>query len=654
MCGIAGFFDCRLSEDQANNLLNEMSRVLSHRGPDGQGSFFSKSLAVGLSHSRLSIVDLTASGSQPMESISGRYHIVYNGEVYNHIQLGDELRRHGYKFRGTSDTEVILGAIEVWGLEAALHKFVGMFAFALLDQDQRSLYLVRDRIGEKPIYFGWQGEVFLFGSELKALKLHPAWQGELNGRAISDLIALGYVPCGRSIYADIEKLPPGKILRLNLRTGKKNLEVSEWWSLPKAIDLSRETGFTGGESDAVRLLVEQLRSTIRDQLVADVPVGTLLSGGIDSSIVTAIAQEQSTKSIETFTIGFNDKSFDESGHAKRIASHLGTEHHEWIITPDEVSSVIPALPDCFDEPFADSSQVPTFLVFKMASTQAKVVLTGDGGDEVFGGYNRHYLGPRIFERIDRVPPVVRRIVSTILRSFPPSAWRRLLATPFIDWFNSDSVSVSVEKIEKIISLLSATTQQEFYRRLVREGDISVLRDAALNDGAEEDLLTEGISRHFTERMMLADMLTYLPGDILVKVDRASMANSIESRAPLLDHRIISFASRLPLDFKVRPGGGKHILKEALTMFVPPELTERPKAGFAVPISEWLRGPLRDWCSDLLRAESISAGGIFRPDRVTVLLADHLSCRQNNAVTLWRLLMFQSWLEKHRSNATGKL
>jgi len=650
MCGIAGFVDHEISEDRAGNLLIEMGRALSHRGPDGDGQFFSNSLSVGLSHTRLSIIDLTETGAQPMASISGRYQIVYNGEIYNHAQLRDTLISRGYTFRGTSDTEVVLGAIEAWGLEAALQKFIGMFAFALLDQQQCSLHLVRDRIGEKPIYFGWQGDTFLFASELKALKPHPRWQGELNSESIYDLISLGYIPCGSSIYSNIEKLPPGSILSLNLPARDKKHVVRQWWSLSEEFDQSRRTGFSGDESDAVELIVDQLRSTIRDQLVSDVPVGALLSGGIDSSMITAIAQEQSARRIETFTIGFNEKAFDESQHAKQIASFLGTEHHEWIITPDEALSVIPGLPDHFDEPFADSSQVPTFLVFKLASTKTKVVLSGDGGDEVFGGYNRHYLGPGIFNKLNHVPLWMRKVASSGLRSVSSMTWRKLLAAGLAGRVAANSVPMSAGKIEKMISLMQATTRDAFYRSLVREGDVSIIRDKNSSkrserlERIEESLIADARGCSFAEEMMRADMLTYLPGDILVKVDRSAMANSIESRAPFLDHRVISLAGRLPIDFKIRDGAGKYILKEALGMFVPRKLTQRPKAGFAVPIDEWLRGPLKEWCNDLLETRGITEAGIFCPENVAGLVKDHMSGRKENGLTLWRLLMFQSWFQ----------
>jgi len=645
MCGIAGFVDQNISENHAYNVLEEMSRTLKHRGPDGSGQLFSNSLSVGLGHTRLSIIDLTETGAQPMVSRSGRFQLVYNGEIYNHTELKKKMSNAGYNFRGTSDTEVVLAAIEIWGLESALQMFVGMFAFALLDQERRVLHLVRDRLGEKPVYFGWQGDTFLFASELKALKIHPQWKGTLNTEAIYDLISLGYIPCGSSIYCQIEKLPPASLLSLDLTSRDKKHVVSQWWSLSKELDQSGKGHFYGTESEAVDLVVDQLRSTIRDQLVSDVPVGALLSGGIDSSIVTAIAQEQSARKIETFTIGFNEKTFDESHHAKQIASHLGTEHHEWIVTPGEALSVIPDIPSYFDEPFADSSQIPTFLVFKLASTKTKVVLSGDGGDEVFGGYHRHYLGPKIFTKLSHVPTWMRKMAYSSLRSISVKTWRRLLMTGLGNRGFPDTFSVSVEKLEKLIRLLPSTTRSEFYQSLVREGDVSVLRDVDSPKKKEENYFSEDQGVHFAEEMMHVDMLTYLPGDILVKVDRAAMANSVESRAPLLDHRLISLASRLPLDLKIREGVGKFVLKEALGRFVPPEITRRPKSGFAVPIDDWLRGPLREWCNDLLEAKSIDEAGIFCSDGVANLVESHMSGVKDNGLTLWRVLMLQSWLHQ---------
>ena len=647
MCGIAGFVDQNISEDHAYNVLKEMSRTLKHRGPDGSGQFFSNRLSVGLGHTRLSIIDLTETGAQPMVSTSGRFKIVYNGEIYNHEDLRERTSDAGYAFRGTSDTEVVLAAIEVWGLESALQMFVGMFAFALLDQERRVLHLVRDRLGEKPVYFGWQGDTFLFASELKALKIHPKWKGTLNTSAIYDLISLGYIPCGSSIYSQIEKLPPASRLSLDLTSRDKKHVVSRWWSLSKNLDQSGEGHFCGTESEAVASVIDQLRSTIRDQLVSDVPVGALLSGGIDSSIVTAIAQEQSARKIETFTIGFNEKTFDESHHAKQIASHLGTEHHEWIVTPGEALSVIPDIPKYFDEPFADSSQVPTFLVFQLASKKTKVVLSGDGGDEVFGGYNRHYLGPEIFTKLSHVSTWMRKMAHSSLRSIPVKTWQRLLTTGLGNRVFPGTLSVSVEKLAKLIRLLPSTTRNEFYQSLVREGDVSVLRDVDCREENKASYILEDQAIHFAEEMMRVDMLTYLPGDILVKVDRAAMANSVESRAPFLDHRLIALAACLPINLKIREGEGKVILKEALNRFIPKTMTQRPKSGFAIPIDDWLRGSLRDWCYDLLAPKSIAEAGIFHSDRVKSLLESHISGRKENGLTLWRLLMFQSWLQEQR-------
>ena len=645
MCGIAGFVDQNISEDHAHDVLKEMSRTLKHRGPDGSGQLFSNSLSVGLGHTRLSIIDLTETGAQPMVSASGRFQIVYNGEIYNHSDLREKVSHAGYTFRGKSDTEVVLAAIETWGLEIALQEFVGMFAFALLDQKQRVLHLVRDRLGEKPVYFGWQGDTFLFASELKALKIHPKWQGTLNTEAIYDLISLGYIPCGSSIYSQIEKLPPACLLSLDLTSSDKKPVISQWWSLSKELEQSHKERFCGTESEAVELVIGQLRSTIRNQLVSDVPVGALLSGGIDSSMIAAIAQEQSVRKIETFTIGFNEKIFDESQYAKQLASYLDTEHHQWVVTPEEALSVIPDLPDHFDEPFADSSQVPTFLVFKLAATKTKVVLSGDGGDEVFGGYNRHYLGPEIFTKLSHAPLLLRKIARSGLRSIPMRTWRSLLTTGLVNRVFPSIPPVSIDKLEKFIRLLPSTTRWEFYQSLVREGDISVLRDIDGGKKREETYFSEDQEVNFAEEMMHMDMLTYLPGDILVKVDRAAMANSVESRAPFLDHRLISLASRLPLNLKIREGVGKFVLKEALGRFVPPEITRRPKSGFAVPIDDWLRGPLRDWCNDMLETRSIAGAGIFHADKVTALVESHMAGRNQNGPTLWRILMFQAWLER---------
>lgn len=648
MCGLAGIF-CTNNSIKGDTLL-AMAYAIRHRGPDHSGVWFDAEAGIGLAHSRLSILDLSPSGHQPMMSVSRRFVIVFNGEIYNHLQLRNALGEACW--RGHSDTETLLAGFEVWGVEATLKKAVGMFAIALWDRAERVLTIARDRLGEKPLYYGWQGDAFLFGSELKALKAHPAFRCEINRDALALFMRHNVIPAPYSIYQDIHKLPPGTYL--TLRAGERDAKPKTYWSARKVAEAGQREPFTGSDKEAREALDVVLRQAVAGQMMADVPLGAFLSGGVDSSTVVALMQAQSSRPVKTFTIGFHEAGYNEAEHAKAVARHLGTEHTELYVTPEQAMAVIPRLPTLYDEPFADSSQIPTFLVSQLARQHVTVSLSGDCGDELFGGYNRYFWGRDIWKRIGWMPSGMRVLVGKMLEGVPPQRWDGIFARlgPLLP--SQFRQRTPGDKLHKLAEILGARQPEEMYQGLV-----SHWKDPeALVIGGHEPptVLTDRNQwadlEDFSHRMMYLDTMTYLPDDILAKVDRASMGVSLESRVPLLDHRVVEFAWCLPLSMKIRNGQGKWILRQVLYKYVPKELIERPKMGFGVPIDSWLRGPLREWAENLLDAGRLRREGYFNPEPIRVKWLEHLSGKRNWQYHLWDVLMFQAWLENQNNESAA--
>lgn len=648
MCGITGFmvpiFD---TSSNLRDVLTRMTNRLSHRGPDDSGVWLDEAAGIGLGHRRLSILDLSPEGRQPMASHCGRFIITYNGEVYNFIEIRRELESKGHHFRGRSDTEVVLEAIAQWGVHSAVRRFVGMFAFAVWDCRERILYLVRDRLGIKPLYYGWLGKSFLFGSELKAIKVHPSFRAEINRDVLALYLRYNYVPAPYSIYTGIGKLMPGCVLTLRADGGPGDLKVEPYWSARQVSENGVKSLFDCPEQEIVDALDLLLREAVRLRLVADVPLGAFLSGGVDSSAVVALMQAQSSRPVKTFTIGFHEFDYNEAGYAREVARHLGTEHTELYLTSKEVMAVLPRLPELYDEPFSDSSQIPTFLVSELARRQVKVILSGDGGDELFGGYNRYLWGRRIWGKIGWIPPGLRRFCAKLLLDQSPLLWNRVFEFLKPALPQKLVFALPGEKIHKFADVLPAESPEVMYHNLISFWK----RPEELIDGANEPEtvftapLTWPDLPDPISRMMFFDLVSYLPDDILTKVDRASMGVALETRAPLLDHRVVEFSWKLPLEAKIRNGQGKWLLRQVLSRYVPDELIERPKMGFSIPIDRWLRGPLRDWAESLLSSGRLKSEGYFRPGPIRKLWLEHLRGEKNAQNYLWAILMFQGWLEE---------
>jgi asparagine synthase (glutamine-hydrolysing) len=648
MCGFAGFVDPRgrIPYEQRDAVIKAMIMTLGHRGPDDNGVWRDDASGMSLGHRRLSILDLSPLGHQPMASACGRFIVAFNGEIYNFRELRAQLAARGYPFRGGSDTEVLLGAVSTWGVPAALQRFVGMFAFALWDCADRVLYLARDRIGEKPLYYGWSGGVFLFGSELKALRAHPCWVSEYDRDALHLFLQRCYVPAPLSIYRGMWKLLPGTFLRISDWVEGRLLNPVPYWSAQQAVDAGMSEPFSGTPEEAVEHLDALLRDAVGQQMVADVPLGAFLSGGVDSSTIVALMQAQSGRPVKTFSIGFFEERYNEAHHARAVASHLGTDHSELYVTAAEAMAVIPRLPHLYDEPFADSSQIPTFLVSQLAKASVTVSLSGDGGDELFAGYVRYFLGPRIWDRIRRLPLPVRRIAARTLIALRPATWDRLMERIGPGLPQTLRQQRAGEKIQKLASILAAEDPDMIYRTLVSSWDPQ--HTAVIGGSSPADLLVRPQqwprADGFASHMMYLDLMTYLPDDILVKVDRAAMGVSLESRVPFLDHRVVEFAWRLPLAYKIRNGVGKWPLRQVLYRYVPRDLIERPKAGFAVPVGEWIRGPLREWCEELLDERRLADSGLFDPVPIRKYWEEHRSGTADRSAQLWCVLMFQAWEE----------
>lgn len=583
-----------------------------------------------------------------MMSACGRYVIAFNGEIYNFEALREELVALGHTFRGHSDTEVLLAAISQWGLTPALQRSNGMFAIALWDREERSLHLVRDRVGEKPLYYGWVGTAFVFGSELKALRAYPEFRGEIDRDALALFMRYCYVPTPFSIYRGIAKLVPGAILTLDGNTQAGCLpEPQPYWSARAVAEQSRERRPAWSPEDATASLDALLRDAVKLRMTADVPLGAFLSGGVDSSTVVALMQTQSARPIRTFSIGFDEPAYNEAAHAAAVARHLGTAHTELYVSPAQAMAVIPDLPALYDEPFADSSQIPTFLVSQLARRQVTVSLSGDGGDELFGGYTRYLLGGEVWRRIGWIPKPFKRAAAGVLTAASSGTWTAILnaLAPLIP--PTLRVQHPGEKLRKLADVLAKDDPDALYLRLVSiwHEPLSVVQGAVepptrLTDRSQWARLPE-----FINRMMFLDLISYLPDDILVKVDRASMGVSLEARVPLLDHRVVEFAWTLPATFKIRDGQSKWLLRQVLYRYVPPALIDRPKMGFGLPIDSWLRGPLRGWAEDLLDEGRLKKFGLFHAEPVRRKWAEHLSGRQNWQYLLWNVLMAQAWLDR---------
>lgn len=642
MCGIAGLirFDADLDRAALEASARRMADTLRPRGPDADGYHVDPAVGLALAHRRLSIVDLSAAGAQPMQSHGGRYTLVFNGEIYNHAAMRAALP--GRAWRGHSDTEVLLEAIAAWGLDEALRRAVGMFALALWDADARALSFARDRLGEKPLYYGVVDGALVFGSELKALRAAPGWRGAIDRAALDDLMRHGNVHGPRSIFDNVRKLPAGSTLRVPLADARRALSLTpaRYWSL---VDVAEHGAHApASDEEATDALEGLLTQAIEGQRVADVPVGAFLSGGVDSSLVVALMQRAGGRPVKTFSIGFHEPEYNEAPHAKRVAEHLGTEHTELYVTLDEARAVIPSLPEMFCEPFADSSQLPTYLVAKLARSQVTVSLSGDGGDELFGGYSRYPSVAKLWGALDPIPSRARAGLVAGLRALPPSTWNAL----------GDALparlrpSLLGDKLHKLAGVAGAQSALDVYDMMLahhRDASPLVLGvDEPSRVGAHPLWTRPG--RDLYDNMMLADGLGYLPDVIMVKVDRATMAVSLEARAPYLDHRVVEFAFGLPMRFKLRHGASKWLLREVLYRHVPRSLIERPKMGFNVPIDHWLRGPLRAWGEDLLAPSRLASQGYLHVDTIRKAWDDHTSGRRNLQHLLWNALMFEAWLD----------
>lgn len=651
MCGFAGFLGEPVSglDGDPQTQLAVMSEAVRHRGPDDSGIWVDADQHIGLAHRRLSVIDLSEAGHQPMISPSGRYIIAYNGEIYNHADIRAELAKAtgGHpEWRGHSDTETLLAAIECWGVLATLEKLVGMFAFALWDRERCELTLARDRVGEKPLYFGWQNGVFLFASELKAIKAHECFNGGINRKALGLQLRHGYIPAPYSIYEGIEKLPAGSFLTLPGGASQAQLDQfrpTRYWSLDEVAEHGRRAPFEGELEEATDRLQELLARSVNQQMISDAPLGAFLSGGVDSSLVTALMQAHSTKPVRTFTIGFENPAFNEAGFAMSVAQHLGTDHTEVFVTEKDALDIVPGLPQVFDEPFSDPSQIPTIMVSKVARENVTVALSGDGADELFGGYGRYVLARNLWNNLSKAPPVLREAVAFGMGALPVGLINQ--AGKSFDQMRGKSQDRHLlgDRVNKLADLVTASSPQQLYSQLMGywAAEEIVIGERAGERDLESVSLAAG---EFLDHMMHQDMRYYLPDDILAKVDRASMSVSLETRAPFLSPELLSFALSLPLSMKVEGNRGKVILKNLLGRYVPDTLFDRPKMGFSAPVGQWLRGPLREWGGDLLDETRLSRQGLLNASAISRKWREHLSGERNWQYHLWNVLMFQSWLE----------
>jgi len=617
-----------------------MADVLLHRGPDDGGAWADASAGIALSQRRLAIIDCSPAGHQPMHSACGRYTITYNGEIYNYRDLATDLKSQGYSIEGGSDTAVLLAACAAWGVEKTLQKCIGMFVFALWDKNARTLTLARDRIGIKPLYWGQVGKTFLFGSQIKAIQAFSGWKGTVDRDALLSYMRHAYVPGPASIFGNIQKLQPGHMVIIP--SDGEPREIC-YWDLRQHAASGAVDPFGGSYEEALRHMTSLLRDAVSKRMLADVPLGAFLSGGVDSSLVTALMQDQCDTSVRSFSIGFQDPGYDESHYAARVAAHLGTNHTELTVAPDQVRDLIPNIPLWYDEPFADSSQLPTLILSQLTRQHVTVALSGDGGDEVFAGYNRYVWAEKFPRSFGRMPRCARRILACLMQSVSPGVMNKI----------GGALSFSGQlgdKVHKLASVLDVDDVDMLYHRLVSQWQ----NPSDIVSGAHEtnSLLSDDTVRNdrpdTVGRMQMLDMLTYLPDDILTKVDRASMAFSLEARVPLLDHRVVEFAWTLPREYLLQGNVGKRMLRDILYRHVPKEMIERPKMGFGVPLDAWLRGPLREWAEALLSETRLKDDGYLNPEPIRSAWNRHLTGTRNEAYALWTVLMFQSWLDHNRA------
>lgn len=642
MCGFAGILTgSGMTDGELAEHACRMTAPIAHRGPDDEGVWVDEGVGVALGFRRLAVIDLSPDGHQPMWSASRRFVVVFNGEVYNFPELRHELEQHGHAFRGRSDTEVILAAFEQWGIREAVRRFMGMFAIAVWDTHRRELSLVRDRLGKKPLYVYRESGLVTFGSELKALVAGPSFDRTIDPDALASYLRYLYVPAPQSIFRHVIKLPAAHIL--TVRDPKSPLPMAEpYWSLRDVARAGLSNPFTGSDHEAIDELDDLLGQAVSRRLHADVPLGALLSGGIDSSAVVSLMQEASSRPVKTYTIGFAEEEFNEAGHAARVARHLGTDHSELMLSGEDAQLLIPRLPEIFDEPLADPSQLPTLLVSQLARRHVTVALCGDGGDELFGGYNRYVYGTRVLPRMNRVPSALRHAVAAGVGCVPATAWDRLSGLSAV--LPGLPVTRVGERMGKLTHVMSAGSIGNMYCSLLSawQQPANLVVNSRHTEDSNERVLDAAEPAHLLDRMMLADQMTYLPDDLLAKLDRASMAVSLEVRAPLLDHRLVEFSWRLPRALKLRGSVGKWILRQVLYRRVPKALVDRPKMGFSVPIDRWLRGPLRTWADGLLSPEEIGRGGLLASPEIVRAWRDVQAGRRRAGAALWAVIMFQAW------------
>jgi len=657
MCGLTGILSSTPSSEITEQI-SKMTSQLAHRGPDDERVWSENN--IGLGHRRLAILDLSASGAQPMHSVCGRYVLAFNGEIYNHLELRRSLEKEGLmsSWCGQSDTETLLAAIVHWGLEKALSSSHGMFSLALWNRDKKCLSLARDRMGEKPLYWGWAGTDLIFGSELKALRAHPNCPHEVCRQALAQYLRFNYVPAPRSIYSGIYKLEPGTILNIDgkppliptkspIRPGEsyEGLSIHRYWDINAEIDAGACNPIEE-ENKAISSLDKVLSNAVKKQMISDVPLGAFLSGGVDSSTIVALMQAQSDRPVQTFTIGFKEANFDESPHAAAVAKHLGTDHVKMRVTESDARDVIPILPKLYDEPFADSSQIPTYLVCSAARKHVTVAISGDGGDELFGGYNRYIRGPGLWHRISGMPSTIRRLAIQTAQRIPEYSWDMFGAIYNKVRTGNTGISNLGTKVHRLCERLHLTESLDdlhFNMASTWVKPEEVIREN-INEPLSQfkDPLPIIAEKDPAMQMMVQDMRSYLPDDILCKVDRAAMGISLETRTPFLDPDVVALASRIPTNLKIRDGHGKWVLRQVLYKHIPPEIIDRPKVGFAIPIGLWLRGPLREWAEELLSHKRLTEDGLFKTDIIRGVWAEHLSGRQDLSAKLWTILMFQAW------------